>query len=82
MFERFDRHVRLMNRMGDALGRDLEGELLSGELSPEAYREKVYRCVGCSNPEACQKLLDSVNGVLDGPPEYCRNRSDFDLVTK
>ena len=78
MFARFDRHLHLMNRMGDALGKDFETELLSGDLTPEAYREKVLRCVGCSEAEACARLLDTANGFLESAPDYCRNRADFD----
>ena len=78
MFSRFDRHTRLMNRMADALGRDLETEMMAGELTPEAYREKVLRCVGCREADACEALLDGSGGHLDAAPAYCRNRADLD----
>lgn len=74
LFERFDRHARLMNSMADALGHDLETEMLAGRLSPEKYREKVFRCVGCGNAEGCARLLEAANGFLDEAPSYCRNK--------
>ena len=81
MFARFDRHARLMNRMADALGHDLEAEMLNGDLSPEAYRAKFYRCVGCREAAACERLLDTAQGFLDAAPDYCRNRADFDALS-
>ena len=75
---RFDRHATLMTRMADALGRDLETEMLSGRLAPEDYREKILRCVSCADADACAALLDASGDHLDAAPEFCRNRSAFE----
>lgn len=78
ILQRFDRHVELMNRMGDALGVDFETEMLSGMLRPEEYRDKVFRCTSCRNADDCSRLLETSGGSLVRAPEYCRNRADFD----
>lgn len=79
---RFDRHARLMNGMADALGVDLETEMMSGRMPPETYREKLFRCVGCRDAAACEKLLETAQGFLEGAPDYCRNRAQFDALSR
>ena len=81
-FQRFDRHARLMSSMADALGHDLETEMLTGRLSPEDYRDKVLRCVGCRNAEGCAQLLATSKGFLDAAPGYCRNKDALDAMAR
>lgn len=67
---RFQRHERLMSRMADAGGVDLDLSILRGDLTPEQYSDAVFACTGCSDPQGCeQHLRDGRPGV----PTFCRN---------
>ncbi len=77
-FSRFDRHVRLMTGLADALGIDLGAEVAAGRLTPEAYRERIFRCVGCDKSDACERFLADAGGFATEAPEFCRNKSEFD----
>ena len=68
---RFHAHERLMSRLADANGVDLDLMMQSGELTPEEFREAVLNCTGCSDPEGCSALL---RGGGSGIPTFCRNR--------
>ncbi|MDU8943017.1 DUF6455 family protein [Ovoidimarina sediminis] len=74
----FDKHIRLMTRMADTLGVDLETEIMSGRLSPESYRSRVFACVGCQNAGDCAAFLDASGGTAEAAPDYCRNKSVLD----
>lgn len=67
------RHQRLMTRMADALGVDLDRETLSGRLPPETLETMVDRCTGCSNPDGCERVLGAPGTVLAEAPAQCRN---------
>lgn len=69
--ERFRKHERLMSRMADANGIDLDLKMQSGELTPASYEDAVLNCTGCSDPEGCQKHLGEGRS---GFPTFCRNR--------
>lgn len=79
-FQRFDRHAKLMCSMADALGHDLQAEMLAGRISPEKYREKVLRCVNCRKAEACERLLVAAQGFLEEAPDYCRNKDALEAM--
>ncbi len=81
-FQRFDRHSRLMNSMADALGTDLEVEVLSGRLAAGDYRERLMRCVSCRNAQACARLLETAEGFLEEAPDYCRNKASLDAMSR
>ena len=74
----FDKHIRLMTRMADTLGIDLETEMMSGRLSPESYQSRVFACVGCRNADDCAAFLDASDGTAGAAPGYCRNKAEFD----
>ena len=80
-FERLERHATLVNKMADKLGVDLIEETLRGHLRPEEMRGRVYRCMGCTGADTCEKLLADPNVHLDEAPEYCRNGAEFKRVS-
>ncbi len=67
---RFQAHERLMSRMADAQGADLERAMQFGDLTPEDYGDAVLACTGCSDPEGCRHHLAEHR---PGIPEFCRN---------
>lgn len=69
--ERFRNHERLMTRLADANGVDLELKMQTGEVTPDFYKDAVLNCTGCSDPDGCQKHLDEGR---PGIPSFCRNR--------
>ena len=74
----FDKHIRLMTRMAETLGTDLEAETMSGRLTPETYQSYVFSCVGCEKAGECASFLDAANGQAKAAPDYCRNKAEFD----
>lgn len=80
-------HARLFDRMGKAVGLDLEEEAVSGHLQFEEIAEAVLRCSRCSAPHACQRWLDQTeaasteNGTTtENTPDYCRNADLFSYL--
>lgn len=85
-------HARLFDRMGNAVGLDLQEEAIAGRLQFDEIAEAVLRCSRCSAPNACQRWLDTSDAVgQDGtktmrsapsehPPEYCRNADLFSYL--
>jgi hypothetical protein len=72
---RIDHHEKLMSRMADRNGADLDLALQTGMVSPGELQDAVLTCTGCTEPEACEARLDSGE---TGLPGYCRNA---DLIT-
>ncbi len=67
---RFQEHERLMSRMADANGVDLDLAMQQGDLTPENFTAAVLACTGCSDPGACnQHLQDGLTEI----PAFCRN---------
>lgn len=71
---KFDKHARLMARMGDALGVDLELEVQTGRISEDDLETMTQSCVGCPDPMSCGHLLDRTDALSDAP-DYCRNKA-------
>ncbi|MFP7569278.1 DUF6455 family protein [Marivita sp. S2033] len=69
-------HTRLVLGMADRQGLDLQEMLLRAELSQEQLDDAVDRCVGCTRPNTCKKMLKSADTVMS-LPEYCRNGELF-----
>lgn len=68
---RFQAHERLMSRMADAQGADLDRAMQFGELTPEEYTDAVLGCTGCSDVDGCKgHLQDNRTGM----PGFCRNQ--------
>lgn len=75
-FRKYDEHAKLLERMADKLGVDMDEEMQSGRVTPDDVEDTVYRCMSCENPENCTAWLDSRDGVqVEEPPQYCRNRA-------
>ena len=74
--EQLKTHAALFDRMGKAMGLDLEEEAVSGTLQFEEIAEAVLRCTRCAHPETCQKWLHSPARADEAAdtPDYCRNR--------
>ncbi|MEC8040799.1 MAG: DUF6455 family protein [Pseudomonadota bacterium] len=67
-------HTALFHHMADAMGVNLEKELLSGRLKLEDLSQSIERCKGCAGPGACKVWLEHATpGQEDLPPGYCRN---------
>ncbi|MDG1430029.1 MAG: DUF6455 family protein [Paracoccaceae bacterium] len=73
---RFTRHARLVSEMADRIGLDLVEEMQRANVDNEDVRMMVHRCEGCTDPEACEKVL-AQGRPLENPPEYCRNANEF-----
>ena len=70
--DRYTRHARLVSQMADKVGLDVIESMQRGELDSEDLRNMVHSCEGCTDPEACERMMAS--GVpVENPPEYCRN---------
>lgn len=68
--QRFQYHDRLMRRMAEANGVDLDLAQQEGSFSPDEYLASVLACTGCSDPGACENhLRDGRSGF----PDMCRN---------
>lgn len=66
-------HANLFDRMGQAMGLDLEQEAIDGTLRFEEIAEAVLRCTRCACPKVCDRNLGSLEGEIDRTPDYCRN---------
>ncbi|SFJ94334.1 DUF6455 family protein [Celeribacter neptunius] len=77
-FGDYDTHADLVDRMSETLGLDLAEMVQRGEgPSEEESRRRVYRCLGCTDPEACVHFLDDHLGAgtkAEVAPAYCRNK--------
>lgn len=79
---RFDRHARLVARMADALGTDIETSVQSGRILPEELDIFTFNCMGCPQPDACEQWLDGQDGVAAAAPHYCRNREALEALVQ
>ena len=66
-------HANLFDRMGQAMGLDLEQEAIDGTLRFEEIAEAVLRCTRCTCPKVCDRTLASLEGEIERTPDYCRN---------
>jgi hypothetical protein len=81
--KKIEKHERLVSGMSDALGVDLVEEVQRGNLAPDELRNRVFRCLGCSDPEACGHFLADHKGEKrDATPAYCRNADMFESLTR
>ena len=69
-YDRLEVHARLMDRMADRNGADLDLALQSGRITPEKLRAAILSCTACTNPEDCEHRLETGE---EGVPDYCRN---------
>jgi hypothetical protein len=76
-----DKHARLVSRMAEALGIDLDEAAMRGVLPQSELTDAVLRCTGCTNPDQCARWLDESTGEstgdADDSPAFCRNSDLF-----
>lgn len=65
-------HTKLVHKMADRLGADLDEAELRGDLAPGERDAMVLTCTNCTSPEACQTWL-AEHDSADDAPTYCRN---------
>lgn len=69
-------HTALFHQMAEAMGVNLEQEILAGRLDLETLTNSIQRCKGCGGPKACTKWLEHAEvGAEPDAPGYCRNAS-------
>lgn len=76
----YRRHAELVDRMGDALGLDLEEKTFEGQLSLDTLSDVVLRCTGCADPDGCEHWLAAQDGIAEHAPSMCRNGDIFELL--
>ncbi|MDR9392872.1 MAG: DUF6455 family protein [Roseovarius sp.] len=74
------RHAALVDRMAESLGLDLEEKMLEARLDVDDITDAVLACTGCSNPDGCERWLDTRQGKASRPPEICRNYELFERL--
>ena len=79
---RFDRHARLVSRMADALGVDLDQRVQEGEVLPEEVDVQVFNCMGCTAPDACGDWIKAHGGNLTAAPAFCRNKETLERLAR
>ena len=75
-----NRHADLVDRMGRALGLDLEEKIMAGKLQIDTLADAVLSCTGCSDPDRCERWLADRDAPVDDAPGMCRNRDLFELL--
>lgn len=70
--KQMEKHGRLVARMADRLGTDLDEAELRGDLRPGERNAMVLSCTNCTSPEACEAWLEAHDSAGD-TPTYCRN---------
>ncbi|MFW2544300.1 DUF6455 family protein [Primorskyibacter sp. 2E107] len=71
------RHAYLVDEMAKVQSVDLEEQILRGALSVSELEDAVLRCIGCSQPCACEGWLATQQAPAAAPPSYCRNTELF-----
>ncbi len=72
-----DKHARLVSRMAEALGIDLDEAAMRGLLPQSELSDAVLRCTGCTNPDQCAHWLDDHADGASDTPGICRNSELF-----
>lgn len=75
--EEIKKHAQLVDHMANALGLDLEEQMLRGKLTFSQLDDAVLSCTGCTQPCACATWLKTQDTVAPNPPFYCRNADLF-----
>ncbi|ATG49340.1 hypothetical protein CEW89_18215 [Celeribacter ethanolicus] len=76
----YETHERLMNRMAQTLGVDFEELKQRGQCDEGAMENRVHRCMGCTDPEACEVFLADHEAGAEFAPAYCRNKTDLERL--
>ena len=80
--DRFDRHARLVTRMADTLGVDIEASVQQGRMLPEEFDFAVMNCMGCPTPARCEGWTQQQDAVVGAAPAYCRNRDALEALAR
>ncbi len=81
--DRLKRHAALVDTMAEARGIDLQEASLRAGLTPDDLTDMVHQCMGCTQPDTCEKWLEARAGAVSETPEFCRNADAFNaLVAK
>jgi len=81
-FQRIDEHADLMTRMAETLGVGLDEAVTDGRLSENCLSGAYLRCIGCREAEACSGFLAENAEGAEAAPDYCRNASLFEALTR
>ena len=75
-------HADLFDRMGQAVGLDLQEEAIAGNLRFDEIPDALIRCTQCGGAKACGKWLKDLEGqgTVKTAPDYCRNLDLFDFL--
>ena len=76
----YRRHAELVDRMGDALGIDLEEKTYEGRLGLDSLTDMVLGCTGCADPDGCERWLALQDEIAEHAPAMCRNGDIFELL--
>lgn len=74
------RHAQLVDHMANALGVDLDEQMLRGNLRQSQIEDAVLSCTNCTRPGACESRLASAQDAASKAPGYCRNAALFDAL--
>lgn len=70
------RHLRLLSKMGDAVGADLSGAFAAGRIGHQEWAAMVTACRGCEAPEQCAAFL-AEHERASAPMPGCRNAEEL-----
>ncbi|GAA3864360.1 DUF6455 family protein [Celeribacter arenosi] len=79
---KYDAHALKVDRMAGTLGVDLSEEMQRGNLSEEDLRDRVHRCLSCTEPDLCTKFLDTHTDGAARAPGYCRNKDSLEKLAR
>ncbi|WP_291737705.1 DUF6455 family protein [Leisingera sp. F5] len=65
-------HLRLMARMGQAVGADLTSAFAAGDISHADWAAMITRCRGCGATDQCEAFL-TAHDHAGAPMPGCRN---------
>lgn len=65
-------HMRLLGRMGRAVGADLVKAFETGEIDDVDWARMITRCRSCASPQQCQAWL-TTHEIAECPPKGCNN---------
>ncbi len=73
------RSADLANGMADRRDLDLAERILRNpDTAGVELSRMIMRCAGCSDQDGCEKL-QACSSHLDAAPDYCRNKTLFDV---
>jgi len=80
--KRHAKHAKLMDRMAQRQGVDLDLMVQSGILTPQEVRDSVDACVGCTHPGDCEAWLNAQPTETISAPFICRIADLFEKLRR